>query len=65
VTHNLETFRSLAVTRDWREALEIQNAFARDSLARMAEGASRYLEIASDTTAHLFATGEDEARKAA
>ena len=36
--HTIETMQRLAAVRDWREALELQSEYLRESMARMAEG---------------------------
>jgi hypothetical protein len=44
---NLATLSKLAVTRDWRDRLEIQSSFLRGNLARMSEGMARSAELAA------------------
>jgi Hemerythrin HHE cation binding domain/Phasin protein len=44
VAHNAETWRKLAATRDWREALELQGTLVRDSVGRMSRLNGRCLE---------------------
>ena len=65
MTHNAETLGQLAASRDWREAVEIQKAFVRDSLSRLAESVNRCLDRQGEMVANLLATGEGEMRKAA
>jgi hypothetical protein len=45
---NVETMGKLAVTRDWRERLEIRSSFVRDNLARMSEGVARSADLANE-----------------
>ena len=47
MTQNIEVLRKLATSRDWREALAIQNGFARDSYARLARGMSCHLGLSA------------------
>ena len=65
MTHNAETLGQLAASRDWREAVEIQKAFVRDSLSRLADSVNRCLDRQGEMVANLLATGEGEMRKAA
>jgi hypothetical protein len=50
---NVETIRKLAVTRDWRERLEIRSSFVRDNLARMSEGVTRSAELANELVSNV------------
>jgi hypothetical protein len=63
--HNAETFQRLAGARDWRQALEIQNAFVQESLSRMAEGVSRHLDLTGSLATRLLDTGRSQMRRAA
>lgn len=65
VEHNLATMRKLGAVRDWREAIEIQNAYVQESLSRMAEGMNRYVEFTGNLMNRLFAVVENKAKKAA
>jgi hypothetical protein len=60
VTHNIETMRKLAATRDWREALALQHAFTRDSVARLNEGMSRSMGLSGKAMARLLTAGRGE-----
>jgi hypothetical protein len=62
--HNAETLQRLAATRDWREAIEIQNAFMQDSLSRMADGLTRHLDLTGDIATRLIRTGREQLDKA-
>jgi hypothetical protein len=37
--------KKLAAPRDWRERLETQSAFLRDSLSRLNQGVARYVDV--------------------
>jgi gas vesicle protein len=65
VTHNIETMRKLAASRDWREALEIQNDYVRETLSRMNGGFARHLDLVSGMMSRVLDTVEQESRKAA
>jgi hypothetical protein len=65
VAHNVETFRKLTSTRDWREALEAQNAFVQASFERMNRLNSRYLETVQATMQAMASNAESQDRKAA
>jgi hypothetical protein len=45
VAQHVEVFGKLAAARDWQEALEVQNAYVRDSFDRMNRLNSRYLAM--------------------
>ena len=45
VARNVELLGRLAAARDWREALEVQHGFVRESLDRAGRLNSRYLEL--------------------
>ncbi|MFL5337143.1 MAG: hypothetical protein ACJ8H8_29190 [Geminicoccaceae bacterium] len=60
LAHHAQTLRKLAAARNWRERLEIQSSFLRDSLARLNQGAVRYVDV----TGALVA-GSREARAGA
>jgi hypothetical protein len=58
-----ELFGKFAAARDWQEALEVQNAFVRDSFDRMNRLNSRYLEMI--WTLMTPAGARDKGKKAA
>ena len=45
LAHHARTLRKLAAARDWRERLEIQRSFLHDSLARLNQGVSHYVDV--------------------
>jgi hypothetical protein len=45
LAHQARTVKKLAAAHDWRERLEIQSAFLRDSLSRLNQGAARYVDV--------------------
>jgi hypothetical protein len=57
MTQNIAVMSRLATTRDWREAVAIQQALARDSLARMNQGMSRSMGLGGRVMARLLAAG--------
>ena len=58
VQFNIETMQRLATTRDWREAMEIQADYLRQSMARMSDGLTRQMELAGNMTSRFLAAGE-------
>ena len=58
---NLDTMQRLAAVRDWREALEIQNEYMRESMAGMTQGMHRQMDLAGTMTSRLLG---DRAREA-
>jgi hypothetical protein len=62
---NLAFMSKLATTRDWREALAIQQAFARDSFARMNEGMSRSMILGGKSMARLLTASRGETDRVA
>lgn len=58
VQFNIETAQRLAATRDWREAMEIQTDYLRQSMARMGDGLTRQMELAGSMTSRFMAAGE-------
>ena len=45
LAHQARTVKKLAAAHDWRERLEIQSAFLRDSLSRLNQGVARYVDV--------------------
>ena len=45
LAHQARTVKKLAAAHDWRERLEIQGAFLRDSLSRLNQGVARYVDV--------------------
>ena len=43
--HQARIVKKLAAAHDWRERLEIQSAFLRDSLSRLNQGVARYVDV--------------------
>lgn len=60
--HNIETFQRLAAVRDWREAVEIQGTYVRESMSRLAHLLSAQLEAFGSVTSRLVAAGREQAR---
>lgn len=65
MAQNAEMLNRLAAARDWRETLELQNSFVRESLSRMTEGMSRHLDLAGSMMTRVLQTSQDEIGKAA
>jgi hypothetical protein len=57
---NAETLRRLAASRDWREAVAIHQAFARDNLARVAEAVDRCLALQHELVNRVLAAAGEE-----
>jgi hypothetical protein len=57
IEHNLDAFRKLTAARDWPERLTIQNSYIAGNLARMAEAASRCLQLSGAMAAKMPTTG--------
>lgn len=53
LVHHARTVKKLAAVRDWRETLAIQSAFLHDSLARLNQGAARYVDVTGTMVARL------------
>jgi hypothetical protein len=53
LAHHAQTLRKLAAARDWRERLEIQSSFLHDSLARLNQGVSHYVDVTAAMAARL------------
>jgi hypothetical protein len=53
LAHHARTLRKLAAARDWRERLEIQSSFLHDSLARLNQGVSHYVDVTAAMAARL------------
>ena len=62
---NIDTMQRLAAVRDWREALEIQNEYIRESMAGMTQGMHRQMDLAGTMTSRLLATGREGLKDAA
>jgi hypothetical protein len=60
MVQNLAFMNRLAATRDWREALALQHAFTRDSVARLNEGMSRSMGLSGKAMARLLTAGRGE-----
>ena len=52
----------LASVRDWREALDLQSDYLRESMARMAEGISRQLNLTRTLTHSMLDAGRGNFR---
>lgn len=63
--HNVEVLQSLARVRDWREALDVQNAYLRASIERMTRGTTRYVEVVTKLTTGMAGIVSEQAKKAA
>jgi phasin family protein len=63
--HNVEVLQSLARVRNWREALDVQNAYLRTSIERMSSGTTRYVEVVTKLTAGMVDLTRGAAKKAA
>ncbi|HEX6013080.1 MAG TPA: phasin family protein, partial [Geminicoccaceae bacterium] len=61
VAQNVETFRKLATTRDWREALELQSTLVRDSVGRMSRMNGRYRETVQAVMKATSSAAKDQA----
>ena len=57
VASNARTLNKLAAAHGWRERLAIQSAFVGDSLARLGEGVSRYVDLTGTMVARPRGTG--------
>jgi DNA repair exonuclease SbcCD ATPase subunit len=65
VTHNVELFQKLTLSRDWSTAVEAQNAFVQASFERMNRLNSRYLETVQATMKAMASSAESQSKKAA
>ncbi|HEX8374962.1 MAG TPA: TIGR01841 family phasin [Geminicoccaceae bacterium] len=63
--HNVEVMKSLARVRNWREALDVQNAYLRASIERMTNGTTRYVEVVTKLATGMASLTRDEVKKAA
>jgi hypothetical protein len=63
--HTIETMQRLASVRDWREALDLQSDYLRESMARMAEGISRQLNLTRTLTYSMLDAGRGHLKDAA
>jgi hypothetical protein len=63
--HTLETMQRLAAARTWREAMELQSDYLRESMARLAEGATRQLALTRALTTSLLDAGRGNLKDAA
>ena len=63
--HTIETMQRLAGVRDWREALDVQSTYLRESMARMAEGISRQLSLTHTLTNSMLDAGRANLKDAA
>jgi hypothetical protein len=61
----LETMQRLAGARTWREALELQSDYMRASMARMAEGMTRQLNLTRALTTSMLEAGRVDLKDAA
>jgi len=57
LAHNVETFRRLSASRDWRESFAAQSDYLSGNLTRMSEAASRYAELTSKMMQDLLTSG--------
>jgi hypothetical protein len=57
VASNARTLNELAAAHGWRERLAIRSAFVGDSLSRLGEGVSRYVDLTGTMVTRLHGTG--------
>jgi hypothetical protein len=63
--HTIETMQRLAQARTWREAMELQSDYVRESMARMSEAMSRQLAVTRALTTSMLETGRGNLKDAA
>lgn len=63
--HTIDTMQRLASVRDWREALDLQASYLRESMARMSEGISRQLTLTRSLAGSMLDAGRGSLKDAA
>ena len=63
--HTIETMQRLAGVRDWREALDVQSDYMRESMARIADGISRQLTLTRNLAGSMLDAGRANLKDAA
>lgn len=63
--HNIETLQRLAAVRDWHEAVDVQGAYVRESLERMAHLLESYFDVTGAAAQRMLSAGQKEWRNVA
>lgn len=63
--HTIDTMQRLAGVRDWREALDLQASYLRESMARMSQGISRQLTLTRSLAGSMLDAGRSKLKDAA
>jgi hypothetical protein len=63
--HTIDIMQRLATVRDWREALDLQAGYLRESMARMSAGISRQLSLTGSLAGSMFDAGRGKLKDAA